>query len=195
MRSRLRLPNRSMQRWALISILAAMVPTSTAISQGSQGVADAARLRGQYATDMDTVHAKIAALAVTIPSDKYGWRPAPGVRSIAEVFMHLAGEWYFYCPRSIGGNQPADFGEPRAKLAALEKIGSKDEVIAEMAKSWNYCKAQLTAANPAGLTGKYKPWNMMLGDAAFSMVGDQHEHLGQLIAYARSVGVKPPWSK
>ena len=25
--------------------------------------------------------------------------------------------------------------------------------------------------------------------------GDQHEHLGQLIAFARSIGVKPPWSK
>jgi hypothetical protein len=30
---------------------------------------------------------------------------------------------------------------------------------------------------------------------AFGMTGDLHEHLGQLIAYARSVNVVPPWSK
>jgi hypothetical protein len=27
------------------------------------------------------------------------------------------------------------------------------------------------------------------------MTDDLHEHLGQLIAYARSIGVKPPWNK
>ncbi len=27
------------------------------------------------------------------------------------------------------------------------------------------------------------------------LFGDQHEHLGQSIAYARSNGVVPPWSK
>jgi hypothetical protein len=34
-----------------------------------------------------------------------------------------------------------------------------------------------------------------LDDAAFIMAGDLHEHLGQLIAYSRMLGVKPPWSK
>ncbi len=28
-----------------------------------------------------------------------------------------------------------------------------------------------------------------------AFVADQHEHLGQLIAYARMNGVVPPWSK
>lgn len=195
MRSRLRLFSCPMQAWALVSMLAAIAPTRVAVAQASQDVTDASRLLGQYASDMDSVHVKLAALADAIPEDKYGWRPASGVRSVAEVFMHLAGEWYFYCPRSVGGNQPGDFGAPPAKLTALEKIGAKHEVIAEMQKSWAYCKAQLASANPANLTGKYKPWNMTLGDAAFGMVGDQHEHLGQLITYARSVGVKPPWSK
>jgi hypothetical protein len=27
------------------------------------------------------------------------------------------------------------------------------------------------------------------------LFGDQHEHLGQSIAYARTNGVVPPWSK
>ena len=32
-------------------------------------------------------------------------------------------------------------------------------------------------------------------ELSFAMSGDLHEHLGQLIAYARMNGIKPPWSK
>ena len=32
-------------------------------------------------------------------------------------------------------------------------------------------------------------------DAATGLLFDQHEHLGQSIAYARSNGVTPPWSR
>ena len=39
------------------------------------------------------------------------------------------------------------------------------------------------------------PWNVTIEEAAFAMTDDLHEHLGQLIAYARTNGVKPPWSK
>ena len=31
--------------------------------------------------------------------------------------------------------------------------------------------------------------------ALFLILNDQHEHLGQSIAYARTNGVAPPWSK
>jgi uncharacterized damage-inducible protein DinB len=185
----------------MCTILVALVcgaSASTALAQAAHAPlapGDAAQLRDQYSADLDSVHAKISALAAAIPAEKYSWRPAAGVRSVSEVLMHLSGEWYFYCPQSIGGTQPADFGDPHTRLAALEKIVTKDKVLAQMKESWSYCKAQLAVANPASLTGKYKPWNIPLGDAAFSMTGDQHEHLGQLIAYARSIGVKPPWSK
>ncbi|HEY8310964.1 MAG TPA: DinB family protein [Gemmatimonadaceae bacterium] len=187
----------SMNRMLAIALICS-APAASAICQSSRAAlapSDAAQLRDQYATDLDSVHAKISALATAIPAEKYSWRPAPGVRSVSEVLMHLSGEWYFYCPRSIGSTEPANFGDPHAKLAALEKVVTKEKVLAQMKESWSYCKAQLAGADPAMLTAKYKPWNITLGDAAFSMTGDQHEHLGQLIAYARSIGVKPPWSK
>jgi uncharacterized damage-inducible protein DinB len=155
----------------------------------------AAYLRDQYLADLDSTHVKIVALANAIPADKYAWRPAEGVRSVSEVLMHVVGEWYFFAPMSVAGQPPADFGAPRETLPKLEKTSDKAAVLAELDKSWAHCKAQLAAADPAQLTGRYKPWNATLGQAAFGMTGDQHEHLGQLIAYARSVGVKPPWSK
>ena len=166
----------------------------------------ASHLRDAYLTDLDTLHSKVIALATAIPADKYGWRPGAGVRSVSEALMHIASEWYVFTPMSVGSAAPPNFvaatntpAERRAamnaKLTTMETTTDKDAVLAELNTSWAYCKSQLLAANPAILTGKYKPWGVPLDEAAFDMTGDLHEHLGQLIAYARSVGVKPPWTK
>jgi hypothetical protein len=117
------------------------------------------------------------------------------VRSVGEVLGHLAGEWSFYLPQSVAKNPPADFGPPEPALMKIEKIAGKQAMLDQLNKSWTYGRAQLAATDPAQLTGKYKPWGVSLAQASFGMAGDQHEHLGQLIAYARANGVKPPWSK
>lgn len=181
-----------------LSLLAAVVVAAAPLAVRAQDVIDvkaATYLRDQYLVDLDSTHVKIVALANAIPADKYTWRPGAGVRSVSEVLMHLVGEWYFYGPMSVAGKPPADFGNPRESLPALEKTTDKAAVLAALDKSWAHCKAQLASVDPAQMTGTYRPWNITLGQAAFSMTGDQHEHLGQLIAYARSLGVKPPWTK
>ncbi|HEY9229838.1 MAG TPA: DinB family protein [Gemmatimonadaceae bacterium] len=189
----------------LIAAVAIAMP-AVARAQAQQG-ADAAafdakaatHIKKEYLADLDTLHSKIVALANAIPADKYSWRPGAGVRSVSEVLMHVVGEWYHWAPSSVGGKAPADFPAARqelmAKLQGLEKITTKPEVIAELNKSWTHCKTQIANADASKLTGKYEPWKTTLDAAALGMAGDLHEHLGQLIAYGRSVGVKPPWSK
>ena len=184
-----------MSRRSLLLAAAQTPTTPTAADAAVLDAKSAAHVREQYLADLDTVHAKVMALANAIPADKYAWRPAPGVRSVSETLMHVAGEWYFFTPMSVAAKAPADFGAPRETLPKLEKITDKAAVIAELEKSWTHCKAQLASVDPATLTGTYRPWNTTMPRAAFAMSGDLHEHLGQLIAYARSVGVKPPWSK
>ena len=179
-----------------VVIAGALLPARASFAQDPFDAKSAAHVRQEFVLDMDTLHVKIVALAKAIPADKYGWRPAPGVRSISEALMHVAGEWYFWAPSSMAGKPPADFGDPKTKLPALEKdVTTKDAVVAELEKSWAHCSTQLRATDASMLTGKYKPWNTTVDAAAFGMAGDLHEHLGQLIAYARSVGVRPPWSK
>ena len=155
----------------------------------------AVHIRDVYLADLDTLHAKITALAIAIPEDKYTWRPAPGVRSVAEVLTHVAHEWYYFVPTSVGGAPPADFGPQQAAEKRLSAITKKSQVIDEMAKSWAHTRAQVGSVDAAHLTGKYKPWGTTIDNAALLMAGDLHEHLGQLIAYARVNGVKPPWTK
>lgn len=175
--------------------VATALPVRSALAQDAFDAKSAAHVRTEFIADMDTLHVKIVALAKAIPADKYNWRPGAGVRSVSEVLMHVVGEWYFWAPNSMAGKPPADFGDPKTKLPALEKTTTKDAVVAELEKSWSYCVGQLRSADATTLTGKYKPWGTTVDAAAFGMSGDLHEHLGQLIAYARSVGVKPPWSK
>ena len=175
--------------------LASGVPAHRMFAQDVLDAKSALHLRNEYAADLDTVHVKIKALANAIPANKYSWRPAAGVRSISEVLMHVASEWFYYVPGSVGGKPPADFGVPKEAMAKLEKVTTKTEVLAQLNKSWAHSKAVLAAADASTLTGNYKPWGLTLDQSAFSMAGDLHEHLGQLITYARSVGVKPPWSK
>ncbi len=187
------------RRWlgfGLVAMAAFVVGTRDVVAQEVIDAKAAAYLRDRYLADMDTVHVKIMALANAIPADEYAWRPAQGVRSVSEVLMHVASEWLFYGPQSVGAKPPADFGSPQATLPKLEKdFTTKPQVLEQLAKGWAYCVAQMKAVDAAKLTGRYPPWNTTLAEAAFGMTGDQHEHLGQLIAYARSVGVRPPWSK
>ena len=60
-----------------------------------------------------------------------------------------------------------------------------------------YMKQQLEGLDPAAITGTKKLFggDRTIVETSFVMSGDLHEHLGQLIAYARMNGIAPPWSK
>ena len=181
-----------------VAIAASMMfaPVVAARAQDVFDAKSAAHVRDAYLADMDTLHAKIVALANAIPADKYSWRPSKDVRTVSEVFMHVAGEWYFFMPRAFAGNAPAGFAPPKEKLESLEKtLTTKAQVVAELDKAWTHGRKEIATADPSKLTGKYKPFSVAIDEAALIMADDLHEHLGQLIVYARSVGVKPPWSK
>jgi hypothetical protein len=94
--------------------------------------------------DGEWVHVsrQLVALAEAIPAEKYAWRPAPGVRSTSEVFMHIALA-NFYLLSITGPKLPEDMAS-----ANLEKtVTSKPEVISWLKRS------QDAAGNRAGSIG------------------------------------------
>ena len=175
--------------------LALVVAPRAAHSQDVLDAKSAVHIRDVYLADLDTLHAKITALAMAIPEDKYTWRPFAGVRSISEVLTHVVHEYYYFVPTSVGGAPPSDFGPPLAAEKRLSAITKKSQILDELAKSWAHTRAQVGSVDAAHLTGTYRPWGTTIDNASLLMAGDLHEHLGQLIAYARMNGVKPPWSK
>jgi hypothetical protein len=154
-------------------------------------------VRARFLSDLDTLQSKFVALANAIPSEKYGWRPAPGVRSVGEAFLHVASEYYLYTPMAYGLSPSPVIPRAQGALAAFEKDGSKANVLKQLTEGFTFMRAAIADADVASLTGVRKLFggDRTIVETTLVMSGDLHEHLGQLIAYARMNGVKPPWSK
>ena len=116
-----------------------------------------------------------------------------GVRSVSEVLMLIASEGYGFAPTALGGKA----GLTREEMAPLSKVIDKAQVIDHLNKGFAHAKQALEVIDPATLTGK----RTVMGQArttpeiVAAVGGDMHEHLGQLIAYARTNHIVPPWSK
>jgi uncharacterized damage-inducible protein DinB len=160
--------------------------------------ADAARaIRAQFLDDLDTLHTKLLALAEAIPADKYSWRPAPGVRSVGEAFMHSASEFYTFAPASFGAQRSPIIERSREGFQKFEANSTKPDVLKHLKEGFAYTKQALAALPDTSIAGKRKLFGgeHTIIETSFAMTDDLHEHLGQLIAYARMIGVTPPWSK
>ena len=135
---------------------------------------------------------KFTRLAEAIPADKYAWRPAPDVRSFAEVFLHVsAANYNLY--KLVGTPPPAGLD-----LKGLEKSTTdKVKVIATLKDSFEHAKTAIKAMTDADLD-KSLDWfggkNTQRGILLF-IVRHAAEHLGQSIAYARFISVVPPWTE
>jgi len=145
--------------------------------------------RAEILRDLDEMQQKIVTLAGAVPAEKYNWRPAPGIRSVSEVYMHIAGGNYYLA--SFAGARP-----PAYDTNNLEKITDKQRILDELKKSFDHIRAAVLNASDADLDKPVKmPGSETTMRGAFMMaLNHLHEHLGQSIAYARMNGVVPPWS-
>jgi uncharacterized damage-inducible protein DinB len=148
--------------------------------------------RAEFVRQLDDVQKKVLSLAEAVPADKYSWRPAPGVRSVGEVYMHLASA-NFYLPTLFGVKPPADVDLPN-----LEKQGGdKAKVTAALEQSFAHLRRVVDGTPDSDLDKPVKIFGHdgTVRETLFVIANHMHEHLGQSIAYARSNGVVPPWSQ
>lgn len=145
--------------------------------------------RTEFLAGLDDVGTKLIQLAEAVPADKYSWRPGTGIRSISEVFTHVAGSNYFLLT-FLGKPAPSDLP------ADMEKITEKARVVAELKKSIEHLRATAKTMNEAELERAVKLFgnNTTQRGVYGTILNHLHEHLGQSIAYARINGVAPPWS-
>jgi uncharacterized damage-inducible protein DinB len=144
-----------------------------------------------YDGEWTHVSQQLIALAEATPAEKYSWRPAPGVRSTSEVYMHLAIA-NFYLLSVTGPKMPADLNENMEKT-----VTSKAEVIVWLKRSLDAVKTAHAAATPKNLGRQVKiaGRDATVDGMYLRIIVHANEHMGQLIAYARMTGVVPPWSK
>ena len=146
-------------------------------------------LRADLLSDLDDVQKKVMQLATAIPASKYSWRPGRGVRSVSEVYMHIAGGNYFAAAAISRKAASSEAG-------SLEQFSEKDRVLEELRKSFDQLRDAIVGASDADLDKNVKMYGTDTTERAamLTALNHIHEHLGQSIAYARMNGIVPPWS-
>src|SRR5205085_5958767 len=118
--------------------------------------------RAEWLHDFDDTSKKIVELAEAMPAAKYNWRPGPGVRSVSEVYMHIAGGNYFLA--TFAGAKA-----PSYDTRNLEKITDKARVVEELKKSFEYLRMVAMQVSDADL------------DKPIKMFGYDTTHRGALM--------------
>jgi uncharacterized damage-inducible protein DinB len=173
----------------LLLLLAALVPSIAAARPATPPVPRTG-FRAEFLQNLDELETKYIALANAVPQARYGWRPSEGVRSVSEVYMHIASSNY-YLATFLGVKPPADSDW------ITEKVTDKEKVIAAIRKSFADLRTVALSKTDAELDTKIQMFgNDTTERAAFvTILNHLHEHLGQSVAYARMNGVVPPWSR
>jgi uncharacterized damage-inducible protein DinB len=144
-----------------------------------------------YDGEWKHVSSQLIALAEATPAEKFAWRPAAGVRSTSEVYMHIVLA-NFYLLSVTGPKMPAGLKEDAEKT-----VTSKAEVIDWLKRSLDAVKAAHLAEKPGDLERKVHiaDRDATVDGMYLRIIVHANEHMGQLVAYARMSGVVPPWSK
>jgi uncharacterized damage-inducible protein DinB len=148
-------------------------------------------MKPQAILDLQQLQKKFVGLAEAIPAEKFTWRPAQGVRSVSELYLHVALANY---------NIPTMMGV--APAAGIDKEGfeksttDKAKVIEQLNKSFAFAIGAVEKMSNADFAKPEKKLGPDAndGDVVYLLVVHNHEHLGQSIAYARTNGVVPPWT-
>lgn len=134
---------------------------------------------------------QVVQLAEAFSEEQYDWRPTEGVRSVGESLMHVAGGNY-YLASKMGFAPPEDID-----MTSLDKITGKENILAALKQSNAFVLEKIMMVDNAQLADEvdfgFAKMNKLAG--LLSIMEHNGEHKGQLIAYARSKGVTPPWSE
>jgi uncharacterized damage-inducible protein DinB len=173
--------------------LALLLTLAFATSASAQG------LMAEMHRDVNDVQKKLTDLAKAIPEASYTWRPS-GARSVGEVFVHVAADNYLI-PVMMGKPIPPAVAINASDMKTLETYEkrklTKDQIIAELEASFAHLHAAMGLTTDANLAQNInffgQEWSRQR--AMLMTVTHLHEHLGQMIAYARSNNIAPPWSR
>ncbi|HYW66846.1 MAG TPA: DinB family protein [Candidatus Dormibacteraeota bacterium] len=190
-----------MKRWTLALgalFLAAGMVGSTAFARNAESRVAAEDktppsydMKPQAILDLQGLQKKFVGLAEAMPAEKFTWRPAAGVRSVSELYLHVALA-NFNIPTMMGVTPAAGIDKEGFEKSTTDKA----KVIEQLNKSFAFA---ISAVDKMSNSDFAKPEKKLGpdandGDVVYLLVVHNHEHLGQSIAYARMNGVVPPWT-
>jgi len=179
-------------RFALLTVLAAIslrAVTAQNKSEEEKG-APTSGFRAEILSDLKDLEKKVVDLATAMPQEKYTWRPMEGVRSVSEVYMHIAIS-NFVLPEAIGIKAPEGFSRDLEKT-----VSEKRKSLQVLKRSFENLRQAILKTPDADLDKSVKLHGRetTVRGVFYHATTHVHEHLGQSIAYARMNNVVPPWS-
>ncbi len=166
-------------------VLATLLASACASAQQYEG------LWQGYGPEWDHAMSQMIRLAEATPQEKFDWRPAAGVRSFSEVCMHVALSNYMLLG-AVGVTQPTGLHGSMEKSVIV-----KSDVVEWLKRSTDAVRLAHAKATPADLQRRVKisETTATIEGIYLRILVHANEHMGQLIAYARTIGVVPPWTE
>ena len=169
---------------------ACVSPAPAARAAGAGGAAST--YRTEFLRELAQIENHYTRLAEAVPPEKFTWRPAAGVRSVSEVFLHVAAA-NFNLPRRLGTPPPEGFAVQGYETSTSDKARVREM----LARSFAHLRGAVEGVSDADAE-KSLPWlageTITYRGLLLFIARHLGEHLGQSIAYARSNGIVPPWS-
>jgi uncharacterized damage-inducible protein DinB len=178
------------------SALAASLVVALATPAAAQQAAAAGAAPGSASAAVDAVESLyrpvqrfVVAAAEQIPDSLYGYRPTANVRTVGQLFAHMANFHNLGCATALGEANPSkeDYEKSRTtKAAIVEALRTSSEV----------CERAF-AQNDAATMGTAKLFGQDRSRLSILTMVTTHdwEHYGNLVTYMRMVGLVPPSSQ
>jgi len=183
-----------LQRIAVFSLALAL--SRPALAADAPAPPAPAGLRGDLLLSLDRLEQQTVSLEQAMPQAKFAWRPAKGVRSVSELYLHVAGGIYFLTGK-LGREAPADVQALMKANKWETQTTKKDEIKTVLTTAFAYLRKVIGDTRDEDLDKQIPFMGHDISTRLGLMMTEFHtwEHLGQAIAYARVNGVVPPWSK
>jgi uncharacterized damage-inducible protein DinB len=124
-----------------------------------------------------------------IPEDLWSFQPTKEVRTVAQLFAHVADGQYEFCGVVAEGKSVAKDIEKTRK--------TKAEIVPALKEAFAYCDAtyaKMTDAGAAEMVGFFGMKATKLGVMDYNIAHNM-EHYGNLVTYMRIKGIVPPSSE
>ena len=126
-----------------VLLAAAAAVFSAAVPARAQST-DVSGLRADMIADVSTMESKYVGLAEAIPASAYDWSPMEGVRSVGEVFCHMAAA-NFGIPRFFGVEAPAEAKALEAKCDTEDLAALKQGAVEALSESFVFARKAIAA--------------------------------------------------
>ncbi len=171
-------------------------------------LAAAPAFKPEYMFELELATKRTIMLAEAVPAEKYTWRPAEKVRSIGEVYVHIAEanalllglagvsipQSEYAGPRFSG--KESDVEVVRRNLEFEKSVQGKPEIIGLLRRTLDAVRANFEKSKDSDLekAADFFGRKTTVRAIYIRIIAHINEHLGQSIAYARVNGIAPPWA-